>query len=141
MSVHDRRSPGELGDPDLAGAAAGLLRAAERVRRAAGGGVQGRRDRLGETGPGAPAIRAKHERRRDVKPSEDDFGSREHDAPDRRMTDCERVPEPLPEQIAHTWTVRGSLPQAPKFSLKGSDSQCRYPSHEPVSKLDFTASA
>ena len=35
MSAHDRTSPGELGDPDLAAADAALLRAAERVRREA----------------------------------------------------------------------------------------------------------
>ena len=35
MSVCDRTSPGEPGDPDLAGADAALLRAAQRVRREA----------------------------------------------------------------------------------------------------------
>ena len=35
MSAHDRTSPRELGDPDLVGAYAALLRAAERVRREA----------------------------------------------------------------------------------------------------------
>lgn len=63
-----------------------------------------------------------------MKPDEDDFGSSEHDAPDRRVADCERVPEPLPEQIAHTRTVRGSLPQAPMFFQKGRDSRCSHPS-------------
>ena len=35
VSAHDRTSPGELGDPDLVGADAALLRAAERTRREA----------------------------------------------------------------------------------------------------------
>ena len=96
--------------------------------RAAGGGVQGRGDRLGEAGPGVLAARAKHGRRRDVKPDEDDFGSCGHDTPDRRVADCERVPEPLPEEVAHTRKVRGPLPRAPMFFQKGRDIRCSYPS-------------
>ena len=40
MSARDWTSPGELGDPDLAGADAALHRAAERVRREAAAAVR-----------------------------------------------------------------------------------------------------
>lgn len=97
MSTHDWTSHGELGDPDLAGADAALRRAAARTRRKAcggrakGGGVQGRKDHLGEAGSGVPGATAKYRWRRDMRAIEVTFRSHERTTPDGRVADGARI--------------------------------------------------
>ena len=105
MGSPERRSPGELGGLDLAGADAALRQVAQRVRREAA--VTGRtvvvfRDReiaWGKPdGLGVSSARAKRWRRRDMKADEVDLGSHVADMPDGTGADCERISKSPPEQ-------------------------------------------